>query len=70
MAFAEPHRKQAALPVSTGHSAPRAAVGRKPLPAGVPKPWAPGAAGSQKWELQRGTEEVNVHLPPNVNVSR
>lgn len=28
------------------------------------------SAGSQEWEPQPGTEEVNVHLPPNVNVSR
>ena len=29
-----------------------------------------GSAGSRKPELRRRTEEVNAHLPPNVNVSR
>lgn len=53
--------------LARGREAPLLGLLRRPL---LACPGPPDSAGSQKWELQHGTEEVNEHLPPDVNVSR
>ena len=55
-------------PGGTGDTAPSEGVKEAQSPMGLT--CRLGSAGSRKPELRRRTEEVNAHLPPNVNVSR
>ena len=61
-------RVASSTPGGTGDTAPSAGGKEARSPMGLTGRF--GSAGSRKPELRRRTEEVNAHLPPNVNMSR